>query len=182
MVSLSLYFLPLLMRPIDTVMNFKKYSMGFLAFLLMLPVFTTIFQTYAMCNLHDVSWGNRPSSSGKEVVSSKMKEEKKQRRKTAEDYQAYRTKFVLFWLLGNVIYSIVILSVDQIEGTAKVGDVKDSDSGYLMTFSLYLASLVAFRCLFASLYMCKWKCRYHCKNSYKVDYVNLHEELEKIKK
>ena len=76
MVSLSLYFLPLLMRPIDTVMNFKKYSMGFVAFVLMLPVFTTIFQTYAMCNLHDVSWGNRPSSSGNVVVSSKMKIEK----------------------------------------------------------------------------------------------------------
>ena len=89
---------------------------------------------------------------------------------------------MLFWLLGNTIYSVVILSLDQIEGSAEVGDVKDSDSGYLMAFSLYLASLVAFRCLFASLYMCKWKSRYFCKKGYKVDNVNLHEEFENIKK
>ena len=89
---------------------------------------------------------------------------------------------MLFWLLGNIFYSFVILSLDKIEGIPEVGDVKDSDSGYLLVFSLYLASLVAFRCLFASLYICKWKFRYCCKKEFKVENVNLHEELEMIKK
>ena len=58
------YLLPFVMRPLDCLANFKHYFFGFLAYMLMLPVFTNLFQVYAMCNLHDVSWGNRPTSTG----------------------------------------------------------------------------------------------------------------------
>ena len=58
------YLLPFVMRPLDFLANFKHYFFGFLAYMLMLPVFTNLFQVYAMCNLHDVSWGNRPTSTG----------------------------------------------------------------------------------------------------------------------
>lgn len=62
-VSLIFYVLPILMRPLDFLSNLKKYCLGFLCYMLLLPVFTFMFQIYAFCNLHDVSWGNRPTSS-----------------------------------------------------------------------------------------------------------------------
>jgi cellulose synthase/poly-beta-1,6-N-acetylglucosamine synthase-like glycosyltransferase len=31
-------------------------------YILMLPTFVNIMQIYSMSNLHDISWGNRPSA------------------------------------------------------------------------------------------------------------------------
>jgi len=63
-IMLSVYLLPCVMRPLDYLSNFKNYTLGFISYMLMMPVFTNVFQIYAMCNLHDVSWGNRPTSTG----------------------------------------------------------------------------------------------------------------------
>ena len=63
-IMLSIYVLPCVMRPLDFLANFKNYTLGFTAYMLMMPVFTNVFQIYAMSNLHDVSWGNRPTSTG----------------------------------------------------------------------------------------------------------------------
>jgi cellulose synthase/poly-beta-1,6-N-acetylglucosamine synthase-like glycosyltransferase len=41
-----------------------KYIIGFICYMMMLPVFSNVFQIYAMSNLHDISWGNRPASTG----------------------------------------------------------------------------------------------------------------------
>jgi len=64
---LTTYLIPFVMRPLDFLQNFKNYTLGFLSYMLMMPVFTNVFQIYAMCNLHDVSWGNRPTSTGQEA-------------------------------------------------------------------------------------------------------------------
>lgn len=32
-----------------------------LTYIFILPLFINIMQIYAMCNLHDISWGNRPA-------------------------------------------------------------------------------------------------------------------------
>lgn len=103
-IMLSMYILPMVLRPIDTLANFGKYLMGFISYMLMMPIFTTIFQIYAMCNLHDVSWGNRPSSTGNEAFSAN----KKTQEQAKGDYMLYRTNFTLMWLLANTVYYIVV--------------------------------------------------------------------------
>jgi cellulose synthase/poly-beta-1,6-N-acetylglucosamine synthase-like glycosyltransferase len=61
--------IPMLLRPLDFLKNLRLYVQGFFAYFLMLPVYLNIMQVYAMSNLHDVSWGNRPSaSSGTEAL------------------------------------------------------------------------------------------------------------------
>ena len=42
-IMLCVYLLPLIMRPIDYYQNFKKYTLGLIAYLLLLPMFTNIF-------------------------------------------------------------------------------------------------------------------------------------------
>lgn len=65
----------MVMRPLDFFANFKNYMFGFFAYMLMMPIFTNVFQIYAMCNLHDVSWGNRPASTGQEAFTDIKKQQ-----------------------------------------------------------------------------------------------------------
>lgn len=60
-IMMSVYFLPMMLRPVDFVMHFRGYVIGMLTYILMLPTFINIMTIYSMCNLHDISWGNRPS-------------------------------------------------------------------------------------------------------------------------
>lgn len=61
-IMLSVYFVPFFLRPIDFLFNFCGYILGMFTYILMLPTFITIMQIYSMSNLHDISWGNRPTA------------------------------------------------------------------------------------------------------------------------
>jgi len=103
-IMLSVYLLPFILRPLDFLSNAKKYVLGFLVYMLLMPMFTNVFQIYALCNLHDVSWGNRPSTTGTEAFT----EDKKDAKKLEEDYMVFRSNFVLVWLGANVVYFIAM--------------------------------------------------------------------------
>ena len=60
---LSVYLLPILLRPLDFLYNAPHYIIGLISYIVLLPCFINIMQVYSMCNLHDISWGNRPSAS-----------------------------------------------------------------------------------------------------------------------
>jgi cellulose synthase/poly-beta-1,6-N-acetylglucosamine synthase-like glycosyltransferase len=61
-IMLSVYILPLLLRPLDFLANFRNYLVGMITYIILLPTFINIMQVYSMSNLQDVSWGNRPSA------------------------------------------------------------------------------------------------------------------------
>ena len=61
-IMLLIYVVPFILRPIDFLENFKGYTVGLVAYILLIPMFTNIFSIYSMCNLHDISWGNRPTT------------------------------------------------------------------------------------------------------------------------
>ena len=61
-IMLAVYIVPFVLRPIDFLENFRGYVLGLLSYLILIPMFTNIFSIYAMANLHDISWGNRPTS------------------------------------------------------------------------------------------------------------------------
>ena len=109
---LCIYLIPILFRPIDFLENFKGYMIGLIAYLVMIPLFANIFSIYAMSNLHDISWGNRPSeASGTEAFTAKAKEQAE----TAVNYKAYRANFLFLWLCCNGAYFVfvVVLSLVQ---------------------------------------------------------------------
>ena len=139
--------------------------------MVMMPVFTNVFQIYAMCNLHDVSWGNRPTSTGQEAFTANKQDQVK----SENDYKVFRTNFVLVWLSCNMGYYIMIV---ELVNSSSGSTYRDSDSGYLAYFSLYLGGLVVFRVLFATIYILKWKCRYNCMKKYKVQHRNLLQDFK----
>ena len=72
-IMLAIYIVPFLFRPIDFLENFKGYMVGLVSYLVLIPMFSNIFSIYAMANLHDISWGNRPTTgtTGTEAFSAK---------------------------------------------------------------------------------------------------------------
>ena len=78
-IMLAIYTVPFILRPIDFLENFKGYTVGLIAYLVLIPMFTNVFSIYAMANLHDISWGNRPTgqTAGTEAFSAKEDIQKK---------------------------------------------------------------------------------------------------------
>ena len=66
-ISLASFLVPIILRPIDFCANIIKYLVGFMVYLFMFPTFATVIQIYAMSNLHDISWGNRPTASSQGI-------------------------------------------------------------------------------------------------------------------
>jgi cellulose synthase/poly-beta-1,6-N-acetylglucosamine synthase-like glycosyltransferase len=58
---LAVYLTPMLIRPLDFIQHCHKYLIGLVTYFLMMPVFITCMTVYSWCNLHDISWGNRPA-------------------------------------------------------------------------------------------------------------------------
>ena len=150
-IMLSIYVVPMILRPIDFLNNFKGYIVGLLAYLLLIPMFSNIFSIYSMCNLHDISWGNRPTTDtgGTEAFSSSSKIQKE----TEMNYKAYRANFLFLWFCANGAYFVAMLQI------AESGDdniVNTNDFSVLDGFSLYLAGVVVFRFFFGFLYVLKW--------------------------
>ena len=63
-IMLSIYLVPMILRPIDFLSNLGGYVVGLFTYLLLIPMYINVFSIYAFCNLHDVSWGNRPTTQG----------------------------------------------------------------------------------------------------------------------
>ena len=57
----GVYLIPILLRPLDFIVNLRSYIVGLIVYIFMMPTFVNVMQIFAMCNLDDVSWGNRPA-------------------------------------------------------------------------------------------------------------------------
>ena len=175
-IMLSVYLVPIVMRPIDFLENFRGYMLGLISYLCLIPMFTNVFQIYAMSNLHDISWGNRPSTTtGTEAFSSKAAVQAK----TSDDYKTFRANFLFLWLCCNGAYFLVVLAIGN-SGSKTV--VNDGNMGLLEYFSLYLAFIVVFRVTFAIMHTCKWRWRYAFNKKYKITEYNLEQNFKELKR
>ena len=105
-VMLSIYLVPMLLRPADFFFNMKEYLCGFLAYMLLLPMYTNLMQIYSMCNLHDLSWGNRPSgpADGAEALAENAKKQLELKNR----YMKFRVNFLTIWIVANTVYALVV--------------------------------------------------------------------------
>ncbi|OMJ87123.1 hypothetical protein SteCoe_11196 [Stentor coeruleus] len=83
--------------------NTKKVALRTVQFLMMTPIYVNVFQIYAICNIHDCTWGNRPDN---------LTEEEKAKR---EDFEHYRTKWVIIWIVSNLVYVKIFETFIQID-------------------------------------------------------------------
>ena len=174
---LLIYLVPFILRPIDFLENFKGYTVGLISYLILIPMFANIFSIYSMANLHDISWGNRPTTgtTGTEAFSVDVNQQKV----TEINYKAYRANFLFLWCCANGAYFVVILRLGQ---SGDPNDVNNGDFSVLDGFSMYLAGVVIFRFIFAFMYVIKWQCRYLHSKKYKINEYNLESKFKKLKR
>jgi len=109
------------MKPIDAMKNLGKYICGLPAFYCSYYWWYVIITIYSMCNLDDVSWGNRPNNASKGL--NVVVDDKKRQEILKESYRTTRTNILIWWLIVNIgiMYTLdaVILSAvhNQNKGT-----------------------------------------------------------------
>ena len=126
-------------------------------------MFINVFSIYAFSNLHDVSWGNRPTSSG--TGTEAFSADRAVQLMTEHNYAEFRANVLFIWICCNGAYFFIVL---KLSGSSDPTLINDGTFGPLQGFTMFLAGIVIYRVFFATLYVLKWKCRYNCTKKYKV--------------
>ena len=180
---LSIYLVPIVLRPLDFIFNFKQYAMGMIAYFLMLPVYTNLMQIYSMCNLHDLSWGNRPTA-GAAAGTNALSDNAKKQQELKNNYMVFRVNFLTFWIIMNATYALVVEDYAQYSNMAGQGEaviVNNGTVGFLEVFACYLAALVAYKCFFGAQHIIKFKILTNFWKAYKMPKFDLHEEVKRLR-
>ena len=173
---LCIYLIPMILRPIDFLSNLGGYICGLFTYILLIPMYINVFSIYAFCNLHDVSWGNRPTTQG--TGTEAFSADKQIQLMTEHNYQEFRANILFIWIVANGAYFWFVLGL---AGSDSPTEINNGSVGALQVFTMFLASLVIYKVIFATIYVCKWKCRYNCKKEYKVKRYNLEKNFRKMR-
>ena len=124
------------------ILNFRrvsitKYSFGILSLVYLIPTYKVIMLIYSICNISDVTWGSRS-------ITTKDTRVTVLQRRIDEKYKAYRTQVLIYWLILNLIVAESIIGYADAQ--------EDQGSSFLIHFSLFLASLMWIKLLFALAY------------------------------
>ena len=144
---LSVFLVPIVLRPLDFIFNFTQYAIGFFSYMFLLPVFINIMQVYSIANLHDISWGNRPSASG---GTNMLSNDAKKQQELKTNYMVFRANFLGIWLILNALFVILIRNF--------VGS-----GSFILGFSILLATMVIFRVGFAIIHIISMKFKRICQ-------------------
>jgi cellulose synthase/poly-beta-1,6-N-acetylglucosamine synthase-like glycosyltransferase len=114
--SKSVYFFIVIAASylVPLICNFRSLRLtdsirGIVYVIFMSPTYININSIYAISNIHDVSWGSR------ETVSDKNANLSKQKMKD-DDYQSYRAKFLITWILLNNLVAFAVVLISRNEG------------------------------------------------------------------
>ena len=110
--------------------NFCKFVLGTITMLYLTPTFINVFVIYAIANLHDVSWGNRPSNAGLSKEEQDMK----------DDYEIFRSKVLLGWMFFNVGFGYIIIYLSR-----------GGQNEYIVFLAVFVAIILWLRLLFSFL-------------------------------
>ena len=74
----------------------------------MTPTYINVLLMYSICNIHDVSWGNRPDTMSN------------LERARVSQFMAYRSRWVLIWVFTNTIFAYLFNSLDKLNSEENV--------------------------------------------------------------
>jgi len=102
----AVLFCPFFFKPLDFLANPMKYTVGLVCYYLSYFWWYVIITVYAMCNLDDVTWGNRPSNSSKGM--NVVVDNEKRQEILRQSYRSTRTNILIAWLIANVSLMFLI--------------------------------------------------------------------------
>lgn len=117
------------------------------AFVLMTPSYVNIFVTYAMCNIHDCSWGNRPDTLKKNEIEKEG------------EFKSFRTKWVVVWVLSNAAFAYFLNIVDKSSGKESGSSAYGLSSYiYIYAITIYAILLLVIRFMFSMIFLIQSSC------------------------
>lgn len=128
-----------------------------------------------MCNLHDISWGNRPSANS---GANQLSTDAKKQRELSNSYMMYRINFLTIWVTANICYALI---VENYATTQNKTVINDGSWGFLEVFAAYLALLVLYRVTFGGAHILNFKFKKCCLKKYKTEKVNLHKVFKELR-
>jgi chitin synthase len=121
---------------------FHKILPFLMSFLLMTPTYVNIFITYAMCNIHDCTWGNRPDTLNKHEIEKEG------------EFKSFRTKWVIVWVLSNAAFAYFLNVVDKASGSEGNASAYGMSSYiYIYTITVFAILLLVIRFLFSMIFL-----------------------------
>lgn len=124
--TLLSYILPVLLH--SRQISFLKFIVGTSALMFLTPTFINVFVVYAISNLHDVSWGNRPSNAGLSKEEQNLK----------DNYEIFRSKSLLIWLIFNTAFAYSFIYAHRA-----------GNDFFIMAMALYVGAILWLRLVFA---------------------------------
>ena len=95
------------------------------------PTLINVFVIYAIANLHDVSWGNRPSSFEDITLEQRVR---------IENFEIFRSKFLIAWLCYNVGFAYVFIYMSR-----------NTQHNYIFVLAYFIAVVLVIRFVMAGL-------------------------------
>lgn len=154
-IILCAFFVPILLRPMDFIKNIHRYIVGFCTYMVLLPTYTNTLQIYAMCNLHDISWGNRPTTAGGATGQNQLTSDQQKQLKLKNEYMLFRVQFLLFWIVSNVIYISMVQDIFKANSQERYC----GNWSFVDCFTCFLTCISIFKIFFASCHYLTWKFR-----------------------
>lgn len=122
----------------------------------MMPIFVTVMNIYAMCNLHDISWGNRPAAAD----SAQLSIHAKKQAAMLDNYKMFRVNAFCLWALFNILFIVMVESIMKNNNALALND---GQLGTIELFSVVMAIMAAFRITFGTLHVLRMKCELSSK-------------------
>jgi len=132
------YIIPLVthfntLKPVD-------FLKGVVYSVMLTPTFINIIVVYAICNIHDVSWGSRPSGAQATKVS-------RREAKMEASYKNYRAWFLLVWLVLNIACGYLVVRIARDDNDDE--NDENENAVYLLVLSGLLMIVVGAKIIFS---------------------------------
>ena len=135
-IVLGLIFIVIILLNMKTAV--KPVATGILSYIFMTGTYVNIFLIYSICNIHDVSWGNRPD---------KMTDEE---RKKVDEYKNERTRWVFVWIFCNAAFAYLSNIVTS--------SGNDWSKAYILVLGLIAYMIIIFKFIGGFLYVLDENC------------------------
>jgi hypothetical protein len=128
------YILPLLLN--ISRIKVCEFLKGIVYVTYLTPTYINIFTIYAISNIHDVSWGSRPSTK----EDTKSDEEKESEEKKELNFKNYRSWFLCIWLVINCVVGVSIVTLSRGNDRATI-NMMAMGLACLISFKLFISIL-----------------------------------------
>jgi len=98
LILLTSYILPIILN--FTKLRFCDFVKGIAYSIFLSPTYVNVFTIYAISNIHDVSWGSRPSRTDNLMKASENKKKVL--------YENFRSNFLVIWIAVNLFVGWII--------------------------------------------------------------------------